>query len=94
MYEPSDDDDDFILDVPAYKWSGSYGGASSKDSDSGGKQFRSPKTKPGVKKWVLLCNAVLEDEMKNHKYGHNIYVGTIKTTSTTTGGSQHRYNTS
>ena len=89
MYESSEDDDDFV--VPAYEWSCSKVGASSKDTEK--KKGRSPKTKPGVKNWVLLNDASSENEMKNHKYGHTIYVGTIKKTSTTTGGSQHRYYT-
>ena len=89
MHESSDDDDDFV--VPAYEWSSSKVGASSKDSEK--KKGPSPKTKAGVKKWVLLRDAALQQEMKNHKYGHTIYVGTIKKTSTTDGGSQHRYYT-
>ena len=69
MYESSEDDDDFV--VPAYEWSCSKVGASSKDTEK--KKGRSPKTKPGVKNWVLLNDA--SSEKRNEKpqiWAHHI----------------------
>ena len=90
MDEDFDENDNDFVNIPSVTWSTNKVIEALSDLKKRG--FH-PKTKRGEKVWVSVAQNCTEEEKDYLKVGHNLYVCTIKKTSTTSGGSQHRYYT-